>query len=99
PSKKPASPRPLRNASTRCGVSSGDLALRYPITGIAGCCARATSGHAAAAPPRRARKPHVVLIDRIAFRLLPARAGLQDKSNWQWSVTRHLVARRFSTAL
>ena len=25
--------------------------LRYPITGIARCCARATSGHAAAAPP------------------------------------------------
>ena len=25
--------------------------LRYPITGIAGCCARAASGHAAAAPP------------------------------------------------
>jgi hypothetical protein len=25
--------------------------LRYPITGIAGCCAYAASGHAAAAPP------------------------------------------------
>ena len=30
---------------------SGDVALRNPITGIAGCCARAASGHAAAAPP------------------------------------------------
>jgi hypothetical protein len=39
-----------RNASTKCAVSSGDLALRYPITGIAGCCARAASGHAAALP-------------------------------------------------
>ena len=29
----------------RCGA-------RNPITGIAGCCARAASGHAAAAPPR-----------------------------------------------
>jgi hypothetical protein len=25
--------------------------LRNPITGIAGCCARAASGHTAAAPP------------------------------------------------
>ena len=29
---------------------SGDPALRNPITGIAGCCARAASGHAAAPP-------------------------------------------------
>ncbi len=27
--------------------------LKYPITGIAGCCARAASGQAAAAPPMR----------------------------------------------
>ena len=27
------------------------LGSRNPITGIAGCCARAASGHAAAAPP------------------------------------------------
>jgi hypothetical protein len=33
-------------------VSSGDLALRNPITGIAGCCARAPNGHVAAAPLR-----------------------------------------------
>src|SRR6516164_9432345 len=50
PSTKPFSPRPRRNAATRCAVSSGDLALRYPITGIAVCCARAASGHATAAP-------------------------------------------------
>ena len=30
---------------------SGDVGSRNPITGIAGCCARAASGHAAAAPP------------------------------------------------
>jgi len=29
----------------------GEAPLRNPITGIAGCCARAASGHAAAAPP------------------------------------------------
>ena len=42
-------------ALAKCAQSdpqnSGDLALRNPITGIAGCCARAASGHAAAAPP------------------------------------------------
>ena len=27
-------------------MPSGAEALRYPITGIAGCCARAASGHA-----------------------------------------------------
>jgi hypothetical protein len=30
---------------------SGDVPFRDPITGIADCCARAASGHAAAAPP------------------------------------------------
>jgi hypothetical protein len=29
----------------------GDPALRKPVTGIAGCCARAASGQVAAAPP------------------------------------------------
>ncbi len=32
-------------------VLSGELLLRNPITGIAACCPRAASGHAAAAPP------------------------------------------------
>ena len=31
-------------------VALGRSALMYPTTGIAGCCARAASGHAAAAP-------------------------------------------------
>jgi hypothetical protein len=30
---------------------SGDVGPSTPITGIGGCCARAASGHAAAAPP------------------------------------------------
>ena len=34
-----------------CANCGGMLAMRNPITGIAGCCARAASGHAAAAPP------------------------------------------------
>ena len=38
---------------TRTSVEkvSADWAFRRPITGIAGCYARALSGHAAAAPP------------------------------------------------
>src|SRR5262245_12911373 len=44
------------NALPECGQiararsASAEL-LRNPITGIAGCCARAASGHAAAVPP------------------------------------------------
>src|SRR5262249_17333228 len=38
-----------RNASTRC--TGTGTPLRKPTTGIAGCCARAASGHAAAALP------------------------------------------------
>jgi hypothetical protein len=33
-----------------CGYPSADALLRNPTTGIAGCCARATTGHAAAPP-------------------------------------------------
>jgi hypothetical protein len=33
----PASLRPCRKAPTCCADSPGDLALRNPITGIAGC--------------------------------------------------------------
>jgi hypothetical protein len=40
----------LRAGRAFAGLSM-DEALRYPITGIAGCCARAASGHTAAAPP------------------------------------------------
>ena len=35
---------------------AADAPLRNPITGIAGCCARAARGHAAAAPPRSVTK-------------------------------------------
>jgi hypothetical protein len=50
PSINPASRRPRRNAATRSLDSLGERLLRNPITGIAGCCARAASGHAAAPP-------------------------------------------------
>jgi len=32
-------------------MTSGEPEWRNPITGIANCCARTASGHAAAAPP------------------------------------------------
>src|SRR5262245_41042742 len=34
-----------------CAVPPGAPECKNPITGIAGCCARAASGNAAAAPP------------------------------------------------
>src|SRR5205823_4762214 len=44
--------RPWRNAATTCAYDWGDALLRNPITGIVDCCARAVSGHPAAAPPK-----------------------------------------------
>jgi hypothetical protein len=41
----------VRNAATRLAFGSGEPECRNPTTGIAGCCPRAVSGHAAA-PPR-----------------------------------------------
>src|SRR5262249_17716360 len=64
PSTKPASRRPRRNASTRCQVSSGDLALRYPITGVGGCCARAASGHTAAPATRVMNSRRLIVAPR-----------------------------------
>ena len=46
------SARPLRNAVMLGRELPGDLPLTNPITGIAGCCPRAASGHAATAPLR-----------------------------------------------
>jgi hypothetical protein len=39
-----------RWALTWFAYKSGDVLPRNPTTGIAGCCARAASGHAAAPP-------------------------------------------------
>jgi len=52
PSKKPASPRPLRNARNTGPVSSGERALKNPITGLAACCARTENGHVTAVQPK-----------------------------------------------
>ena len=56
--------RPQLNPATSEADSAGRL-LRKPVIGIAGCCARAASGHAAAAPPSAAsksRRPMVTVI-------------------------------------
>src|SRR5258708_18902070 len=47
---------PLRNAVTKKAIPLGDAVYRSPTTGIASCCPRATSGHAAAAPPSSVKK-------------------------------------------
>src|SRR5215469_9130544 len=65
PSAKPVSPRPRWNPAMRSVHCAADTPCSTPITGIAGCCARAASGHAAAAPPRAAsnsRRPMVTVI-------------------------------------
>src|SRR5262249_62094540 len=50
PSTYPASARLRRKTAGYAVRESDEAPFRYPITGIAGCCARATSGHPAAAP-------------------------------------------------
>src|SRR5262249_24708791 len=44
----------LTEAPPKCGQTM-NVTLRNPITGAAGCCARAASGQAAAAPPSVAK--------------------------------------------
>jgi hypothetical protein len=41
-----------RKAARKGANGPGDALLRKPITGIVGCCARATTGHAATSPSR-----------------------------------------------
>jgi hypothetical protein len=51
---------------------SGDALLRNPITGIAGCCARAVSGNDAAAPPNTNINSRRLIAD---MKTLPTRAA------------------------
>jgi hypothetical protein len=50
-STKPSSLKPAWKAVRKFTKVRGEPLLRKPITGVAGCCARAASGHATAAPP------------------------------------------------
>jgi hypothetical protein len=52
PSTKSDSANPRRKPAITWTYAPGEAIWRNPITGIAGCCARTASGHAAAAPPR-----------------------------------------------
>src|SRR5262249_39757725 len=57
--------RPWRKPATRWLASVSDALRRNPATGIAVCCVRTASGHAAAAPPSAAsnfRRPMVTVI-------------------------------------
>jgi hypothetical protein len=53
----------MEDARPDHGGASGDAESRSPISGIAGCCARAVSGHAAAAPPRRVMNARRLTLD------------------------------------
>src|SRR5215211_3154492 len=57
PSTAPTSFNPRRSAATIGANVASDPLLRYPITGNAGCCARAANGEAAI-PPRPRRTWH-----------------------------------------
>jgi hypothetical protein len=59
--------KPCRNATTRGAESAGVVLRRNPITGIAGCCARAASGNAITPPS--------MLINSRRFTRSPRRRG------------------------
>jgi hypothetical protein len=59
--------KPCRNATTRGAESTGVVLRRNPITGIAGCCARAASGNAITPPS--------MLINSRRFTRSPRRRG------------------------
>src|SRR5262249_38746800 len=63
PSTWSASLRPWRNARIRSNWVSGEPALMMPITGAAGCCARAGNGPITAAPPSSDMKSRRLMPD------------------------------------
>src|SRR5262249_48930753 len=67
---EPASLRPSRNAAARWARASEVPSWRKPTTGIAGCCARAASGHAVA-PKRRAMNSRRLMSLCLAPRTTP----------------------------
>ena len=75
PSTKPVSPKPPRKADTRSVAGSGEPASIYPITGIAGSCARAASGHPSATPPSSVMNSRGGLHHQYAGREFPTGTG------------------------
>src|SRR5262249_25556359 len=100
PSTHPASAKPWRNATTADADSSGDLLLMNPITGVAGCCARAASGHTIAAPPssvmnwRRFMWPPAELAGNITqlLRCWGAETRRKKREAAKQSASRHQMA-------
>ena len=67
PLNKSAFPQaPGGTLQLRAADSLGERLLRNPITGIAGCCARAASGHAAAAPPSSVMNSRRLMLSPLA---------------------------------
>src|SRR6516225_9636471 len=84
PSMYPASFRPSRNAASMGTSLSGDRALKYPISGIPGCCARPANGHKTAAPPTRpinSRRLMGALTDRGPHRTTTNESSVVHHSN------------------
>src|ERR1700731_3384040 len=69
---KPASVSPLRNAAKKGAYSSADEESRYPMIGIASCCAPAATGQKAAAPPARLMKSRRLMDSPPGRRLHPS---------------------------
>ena len=63
---------------------SRDAIARKPITGIVGCCARAASGHAAAAPPSSVMNLRL-FIRSPRRRWRAAAAALRGRAPWPYA--------------
>src|SRR6266567_8735574 len=82
PSTNPASFRPCRKGSTVYAKPVAGVLLRNPTTGIAGCCARAASGHpAAAAPPRSVMNSRRFIRSPLRHNTRDSPNGLYGKSS------------------
>jgi hypothetical protein len=57
----------------RSAYTSGDVPPRNPITGIADCCARAATGHTAAAPPSSVMNLRLTTLHLLARQHGPSR--------------------------
>ena len=77
PSIKPLSLSPWLKPTKRTSFDDpGDPLLRNPITGIAGCCARAASGRAATVPPRIVMNARRFIADHVLDALHPSLGDL-----------------------
>jgi hypothetical protein len=52
PTAKPDASKDSKNGVRRGASASDERVLKYPITGIADCCARTANGHVAAVQPK-----------------------------------------------